>query len=314
MRKTDENTSSTVQVRNQWHPAFIHMTEIDLREDKENLIYDPEWNVKKLPNRMDLLIRKRDPGRQVKKTIGNIFRTYNLVQYKSPADYLSKSDYYYLHGNASLLKAGGFHGKKVSVEEISLTFAVYQYPYKLVRYLLGSRNFEIKKYDAGIYHILGNHYVTQLVLLPELNPDTYVWLSSLKKDITENQQKKLMEEYFQHGKELTYQAAMEFVISINKNIFIERKDNDMCRALLEIYEPELKAMVRSEIYEKERQEIIEEARPEIIEEVRPEIIEEARPDIQKESLEKAARSLKHVLDTKTIALHLGLPEEFVAAL
>lgn len=55
--------------------------------------------------RIDLLIIKKDPDVQIPQNIGQIFRTHNVVSYKSPDDYLSINDFYKAYGYACFLQA-----------------------------------------------------------------------------------------------------------------------------------------------------------------------------------------------------------------
>lgn len=43
----------------QWHPAFYAATELELRENYDDLEFEPEHNLSKAPLQMDLLIIKK---------------------------------------------------------------------------------------------------------------------------------------------------------------------------------------------------------------------------------------------------------------
>ena len=47
---------------------------------------------------LDILIVKKEDSRKVKKTFGHIFRQHNIIEYKSPEDYLSINDFYKVYG------------------------------------------------------------------------------------------------------------------------------------------------------------------------------------------------------------------------
>ena len=67
-----------------WHPAFVGAVEIEFRAWKDDLEYLPEHILNKRPIKIDLLIIKRDKNLFLDNQIGNIFRTYNIMEYKSP--------------------------------------------------------------------------------------------------------------------------------------------------------------------------------------------------------------------------------------
>lgn len=73
----------------QWHAAFQAALQIEFMEEKEYLQFLEEYNLSKKPLQIDTLIIKLEPGRKIQKSLGRIFRQYNIVEYKSPGDYIS---------------------------------------------------------------------------------------------------------------------------------------------------------------------------------------------------------------------------------
>ena len=57
------------------------------------------------PMQVDVLIIKKNSKKTIKKNIGQIFRKYNIVEYKSPDDYLNVDDFYKVHGYACFYKS-----------------------------------------------------------------------------------------------------------------------------------------------------------------------------------------------------------------
>lgn len=78
----------------QWHPAFYAGIQIELQEEAENLIFENEHQLGTKPMEIDVLIIKKAKDLPIQKNIGRIFRKYNIVEYKSPPDYLSIDDFY----------------------------------------------------------------------------------------------------------------------------------------------------------------------------------------------------------------------------
>lgn len=56
--------------------------------------FNREYHLSKEPLRMDQLIIEKMADAPLKNEIGRMFRTYNVVEYKSPDDSLSISDCY----------------------------------------------------------------------------------------------------------------------------------------------------------------------------------------------------------------------------
>lgn len=73
----------------QWHPAFCSAIKLELAADKKYLEYTNEYNLTRKPLQIDLLIIKKAKEYQVKNEIGRIFRTHNIMEYKSPEDSLN---------------------------------------------------------------------------------------------------------------------------------------------------------------------------------------------------------------------------------
>ena len=75
--------------RLQWHPAFYAGLQIELKDEADRLIFENEHQLGTKPKEIDVLIIKKEPNYPVKKNIGRIFKTWNIIEYKSPTDYLS---------------------------------------------------------------------------------------------------------------------------------------------------------------------------------------------------------------------------------
>lgn len=73
----------------QWHPAFYASLKIELSEEAGFLEFESEHMLSDKPMQLDVLIMKKNKSRKIRKNIGRNFRTYNLIEYKSPKDYLT---------------------------------------------------------------------------------------------------------------------------------------------------------------------------------------------------------------------------------
>ena len=121
------------------------------------------------PMRIDVLIIKKSPGYCVKKNIGRIFREHNIIEYKSPEDYLSIDDYYKVNGYACFYKSDTKKVDKVKAGEITLTFVCKCYPKKMLHILKKQQNLLVKKQERGIYYIHGAMFPVQLLVTRELS-------------------------------------------------------------------------------------------------------------------------------------------------
>jgi hypothetical protein len=127
------------------------------------------------------LIIKKKRNVALKKNIAQIFRECNVIEYKRPDEHVTIEAYHktqcYSRLYASL--------NKVSVNEMSVTVAVTQHPRKLLTFL--KKQYTVKNIQPGIYLIEGDTSPTQILVSAELPEDENVWLTSLRKDLTEEQ-------------------------------------------------------------------------------------------------------------------------------
>lgn len=89
----------------QWHPAFYAGLQVELKEGTQNLIFENERQLGTRPKEIDVLVIKRQKELPVHKNIGRIFRKYNIIEYKSPVDYLGIDDFYKVYGYLCFYKA-----------------------------------------------------------------------------------------------------------------------------------------------------------------------------------------------------------------
>jgi hypothetical protein len=78
----------------QWHPAFYQAIMLELEQYKGVLQFTPEYPLTTEPLRVDVLIIKKEKDVTIEKNIAAIFRSDNVVEYKSPEDYVSVADFY----------------------------------------------------------------------------------------------------------------------------------------------------------------------------------------------------------------------------
>ena len=78
----------------QWHPAFFAGMQIEFEQESDMLIFENEHSLGTKPKQIDVLIIKKNDNAPIQKNIGRIFRKYNIIEYKSPSDYLSVDDFF----------------------------------------------------------------------------------------------------------------------------------------------------------------------------------------------------------------------------
>lgn len=184
----------------------------------------------------DTLIIKVKPGRVIRKSIGKLFRQYNVVEYKSPGDYISINDFYRVMGYASIFQSNTEKVREIPPEELTVTFAANHYPVKLMKYLEETYSAVIKQEAPGIYYIMGLLFPIQFLHLRKLKVQEYVWLSRLRADLGNEDVERLSEEYLRRPQNPMYGAVMDLLIRANQKKYEEGKQ--MCDAIRELFADE----------------------------------------------------------------------------
>jgi len=91
--------------KTQWHTAFFQAIQQELFDYRDSLEFKYEHPLAEEPLRIDLLIIKKPKNLTINKNIARIFRADNLLEYKSPGDYLAVSDFLKVNAYANLYAA-----------------------------------------------------------------------------------------------------------------------------------------------------------------------------------------------------------------
>lgn len=217
----------------QWHPAFFGSLQIEFEQEADKLIFENEHQLSTKPMAIDVLIIKKISNEPLRKNIGRIFRKYNIIEYKSPDDYLSIDDFYKVYGYTCFYKYDSPTVDEIKITDVTITFVSERYPYKLIKHLINTKKYTISKYTAGIYYINGDIIPIQIIVRKRLSQRENLWLSSLTNRLTEKEQaKQLLKEYNKNPKNPLYKSVMNIIVNQNSNIF--KEDSDMCEALEEL--------------------------------------------------------------------------------
>ena len=148
---------------------------MELEQYQDVLEFKPEYQLNDEPLIMDVLVVKKTKDVVIEKNIGAIFKTDNVVEYKSPEDYVSVEDFYKVYGYACFYASL----KKVDIREMTLTFVETRHPQKLIEHLMKERKYEVEEREAGIYRVSGDIMPIQLIESKRLSKASNLWLKSL---------------------------------------------------------------------------------------------------------------------------------------
>ena len=203
------------------------------------------------PLEIDLLVIKKDPGVQMVNEMGKLFRGHNIVEYKSPEDHMNIDTFYKAGAYGCLYKAYGESVNERPADDITISIIRDTKPEGLFRYFK-EHNIRVTNPYAGIYYVLDAVlFRTQIIVGRELNQKEHTWIKALSDRVQKQEMRELLERV--HGltqkfdKELA-DSVLEVSIGANWKIVEElRGDDSMCRALLEIMEPEINKIVESKV-------------------------------------------------------------------
>lgn len=221
----------------QWHAAFYAGIQIELAEEADNLLFENEHMLSTKPMQVDVLITKKDAKKSIRKNIGQIFRKYNLIEYKSPDDYLSINDFYKMLGYAYFYIADTAHVNEIQYEELSISYVCAKYPRELISHLV-AKGHTMEKKEEGIYYVHGNRFAIQIVVNPTLSEEKNLWLKNLTNGIKDAASVEQLVRAYENNKENTlYSSILDILIRANRAKFSEVKE--MCEALKELFKEEL---------------------------------------------------------------------------
>jgi hypothetical protein len=158
-----------------WHPAFFAALRLALEDYSHILDFDPEHQLNGAPLSIDALVTLKAPRNPVKTGIAALFRRKNIIEYKSPDDYLSIRDFHKALGYA------GIYGdkEKLSMARLSITLVSSRYPVSLLRYLPEFLRRDVEEREPGIYVADGATLPIQVIEIRRLRGDNNEWLRDL---------------------------------------------------------------------------------------------------------------------------------------
>lgn len=223
----------------QWHPAFYAGIQIELADEAQYLSFENEHQLGTKPKEIDVLIIKKDPNVSIKKNIGRIFRKHNIIEYKSPEDYLSIDDFYKVYGYGCFYKSDVKNVNEIKAKEITISFVTKRYPRKVIRHLEKEQHLQVHKWEKGIYYVYGGWFPIQFVVTSQLTKETNFWLHNLTNDLKKVEEAEiLLKKYKNYQDDNLHQSVMNIIVQANKEVFMEARG--MCQALFELMEDEIK--------------------------------------------------------------------------
>jgi hypothetical protein len=217
-----------------WQSAFIQAMKMELRDcmrrvrstlrqipyqnsnrqvaDYEGVLdfYD-DHRLTEEPLRIDCVVIKKTENIQIKKNIATIFREHNLIEYKSPGDYVSVADFYKVYAYACLYASL----EEVPITSLTLSFVERRYPRKLLSHLQTVRGYTVAENAEGIYSIKGDIIPMQIIDSRRLSADENLWLKSLSDKLNSLEVTRISEEIARLEKDTQIAAYLNVIREAN---------------------------------------------------------------------------------------------------
>ena len=241
----------------QWHPGFVAAMNLEFKENRDDLIFEKEYNLNTKPLETDLLIIKKNPAARLVNEIGKFFRGHNIMEYKSPEDELNINIFYKVQGYACIYKAAGTASAGINEDDITTTIIREGKPVGLFKHLSG-KGFEVTCSCKGIYRIhTGSLFPLQIIATKELEGDEHVWLRSLSEKLQKEDVKQLLKRISgltgDFDKEMA-DSVLKISIDANRQLIKEMmEDESMYESLMELMEPRLAIRDKTKMEEGMRQ-------------------------------------------------------------
>jgi len=201
-----------------WHPAFLQAIKQELSDYKDSLEFKYQYQLTSEPLRIDLLIIKKPKQVKIDKNIARIFRTENILEYKSPDISLSVKDFLKVYAYANLYAA---MTPKVKFSDLTITFIVTRHPREIIKYLEKARGYKVEETSLGIYQVTGDYVPIQIIETKKLSEDENLWLKSLTNDLEIRNLDAIIRNRQKSPGEAFPDAYFNILIRANPEVFLE---------------------------------------------------------------------------------------------
>ena len=186
---------------------------------------------------MDLLIIKKLKELEIKNEIGKLFRTHNIVEYKSPDDSMNVNTYLKVLAYAYLYKSYEEHVDDIGLNEITITLVRERNPVKLFQWF-ADNGYEIVETYKGIFYITKEGCFPMHILVSrKLSKENQKWLTLLSRNLEKADAERavLQIEALEERSEKNHgDSVLQVAMKENEKLFKRMKEEkEMCQALRE---------------------------------------------------------------------------------
>jgi hypothetical protein len=195
-----------------WHPAFFAAIQLELDQYRGILEFQSEFQLNDEPLRIDVIIKKvKDVV--LEKNIARIFKTHNLLEYKSPEDTLSIYDFYKVMGYAYNYMSDP--KRKAPITSLTITLVASKYPRELIKCLKEVHKYQLTEAGSGLYHVAGEIIPIQIIVSPQLTETDNLWIKGLNHGLNIRSADTIFKESRLKGNEPLIRAYLYAVLQAN---------------------------------------------------------------------------------------------------
>ncbi|MDR1986808.1 MAG: hypothetical protein LBP88_07550 [Treponema sp.] len=194
-----------------WHQGFYSALKLLFQDYQGALQFRSEVPLNTKQLRIDALIIKEDPELVIPTGIARVFRRINILEYKSPADYLSVAALYkalaYCYLYASI--------ERQSIGDISLSLVVSSHPRETFKHMREVLHWEVREQGPGIYAVQGEALRIQVIESGKLAAEEGLWLKELRPELEAAGIERLFMELGKYAEAAYIRAYIEIIMKAN---------------------------------------------------------------------------------------------------
>ncbi|GMO43378.1 MAG: hypothetical protein Ta2B_23920 [Termitinemataceae bacterium] len=206
-----------------WHSAFYDAIRLELEPYLDVLEFSFEHELNTDPLRIDAIIIKKEKAVTIKKNIAEIFDVYNIVEFKSPEDYLAVNDFHKAMSYTHLYCATS---KNVGIADVTLTFVVTRHPREVLKHLEEDCRYKVRQKYTGIYVVENSLFPIQIIETKLLSEEDNLWLKDISNNLGRLELKKIMNESSTMSKSDHIRAYLDVLLKANTKIAEEMRMNE----------------------------------------------------------------------------------------
>ncbi|GHU48198.1 hypothetical protein FACS1894200_04800 [Spirochaetia bacterium] len=203
-----------------WHAAFYDAIRLELEEYLDVLNFEFEHPINTMPLLIDALIIKKNKNTDIKKNIAKVFKSVNIVEYKSPEDSLSVQDFHkaiaYVHLYCATVT-------DADINDITLNIVLNRRPRAVLAHIKKVCNYKVTNTGKGIYEVKSHLFPIQIIETKLLSENENIWLRDLRNNLTAKEMDNVLQKSNPRLKLPYISSYLEALINSNTLIMEELK-------------------------------------------------------------------------------------------